>query len=216
MIGIKAVLFDMDGVLLDSEEYITLAGIEMFKEKGVIVQYDDFKEFTGMGEDRFLGGVAEKYGIPFEGKKDKSRAYEIYGEIVRGKLRPLPGVTDFIFKCKDRKLKIAVATSADKIKMQINLTEIGFSESIFDATINGLEVIHKKPHPEIFIKAAEKLSVPSSNCLVVEDALSGMKAAKSAGCKCLVLTTSFAAKDFTEADWIAKDLSEAPIECLTW
>ena len=59
---IKGVLFDMDGVLLDSEEFITRAGILMFKEKGFEVKESDFKPFTGMGENRFLGGVAEKYG----------------------------------------------------------------------------------------------------------------------------------------------------------
>ena len=67
----KAVLFDMDGVLLDSEEYICRAGIEMFREKGYTVSPEDFKEFTGMGENRYLGGVAAKHDIPFELEKDK-------------------------------------------------------------------------------------------------------------------------------------------------
>ena len=213
---IRAVLFDMDGVLLDSEDFITRAGMEMFREKGYEVKYEDFKEFTGMGENRFLGGVAEKRGIPFELEKDKARAYEIYAALIKGNLNPLPGVNDFISKCKNRELKIAVATSADKIKMDLNLKEIGFSESDFDATINGLEVEHKKPDPEIFIKAAQKLGVNTVSCLVVEDAVSGVKAAKAAGCKCLALTTSFNAGDFPEADWVSKTLADAPKECLEW
>ncbi len=89
---IHGVLFDMDGVLLDSEAFITQAGILMFKEKGIEVKESDFKPFTGMGENRFLGGVAEKYGIPFDQEKDKARAYAIYGEISHGHLQPLPGV----------------------------------------------------------------------------------------------------------------------------
>jgi len=213
---IKGVLFDMDGVLLDSEKYITFAGIELFKEKGYKVNFDDFKEFTGMGEDRFLGGVAEKYNIPFYVEKDKARAYEIYAELVRGKLEPLPGVIDFISKCRKRGLKIAVATSADKIKMQVNLEEIGLSEDKFDATVNGLEITNKKPDPEIFIKAAEKLGFSSSECLVVEDAVSGVQAAISAGCKCLAIKTSFSEKELHEADWITGDLSDAPENCLNW
>ncbi|MFW5820687.1 MAG: HAD family hydrolase, partial [Bacteroidota bacterium] len=176
----------------------------------------DFKEFTGMGENRFLGGVAEKHGIPFDVEKDKARAYEIYADLIKGKLDPLPGVREFIGKCRQHKLKIAVATSADKIKMDLNLREIGFSESDFDATINGLDVEHKKPDPEIFIKAAERLGVNPENCLVAEDAVSGIEAAKRAGCKCLALTTSFSKEDFSQADWISNTLADAPEECLEW
>ena len=206
----------MDGVLLDSEKFITRAGVEMFREKGYIVSESDFLEFTGMGENRFLGGVAEKYGIPFFPEIDKARTYEIYKELVKDKLKPLPGVISFIEKCKSKSLKIAVATSADLIKMNTNLKEIGLHESIFDTTINGLEVIHKKPDPEIFIKAAERLKLKPNECLVVEDAPSGLAAARAAGCRCLVLTTSFPSDIFPEADWISSDLSTAPDDCLNW
>lgn len=213
---IKGVLFDMDGVLLDSEEYITRAGMKLFEEKGYKVQYEDFKEYTGMGEDRFLGGVAEKYSIPFNVEKDKARAYEIYENLVKGELEPLPGVRNFLKKCSKKGLKTAVATSADEVKMHINLREIGLSEDDFHTTINGSEVKNKKPDPEIFLKAARKLGLDPVNCLVIEDAVSGLKAAKSAGCKCLALTTSFSPEDFKDADWIAEDLSLAPKECLNW
>jgi beta-phosphoglucomutase len=213
---IHGVLFDMDGVLLDSEEYITRAGILMFKEKGFEVKESDFKPFTGMGENRFLGGVAEKYGIPCDLEKDKARAYAIYEQISHGQLKPLPGVREFIEKCRQKKLKLAVATSADEVKMRINLRETGLSEKLFDVLVNGLEVQHKKPHPEIYLLAAHRLGLNPANCLVVEDAISGMKAANAAGCKCLAITSSFSAADFTEADWVVKDLSEAPDACLNW
>ncbi len=202
--------------MLDSEKFITLAGVELFKEKGFSVKFDDFKEFTGMGEDRFLGGVAEKYDIPFNIERDKSRAYEIYRELVKGQLHPLPGVKHFIQKCREKSLHIAVATSADNIKMKINLEEIGLSEKDFDVTIDGLEVENKKPDPEIFLKAAEKLKVSPASCLVVEDAVSGVEAAKQAGCRCLAIKTSFSEKELYAADWFANNLSEAPAECLNW
>jgi beta-phosphoglucomutase len=213
---IKGVLFDMDGVLLDSEEFITRAGVLMFKEKGFEVKESDFKPFTGMGENRFLGGVAEKYKIPFDQEKDKARTYAIYGEISHGHLQPLPGVRDFIKKCRRKNLKLAVATSADEVKMRINLKETGLSEKLFDVLVNGLEVQNKKPHPEIYLLAAKRLGLDPANCLVVEDAISGMKAAKAAGCKCLAITSSFSAHDFTEADWVVKDLSEAPEASIGW
>jgi len=213
---IKGVLFDMDGVLLDSEEYITRAGVLMFKEKGFSVQESDFKPFTGMGENRFLGGVAGKYGIPFDLEKDKARAYQIYDRITRGKLEPLRGVKDFIYRCREKKLKLAVATSADEVKMRINLRETGLKEELFDTLVNGLEVEHKKPHPEIYLLAAKRLGLDPTGCLVVEDAISGMRSAKAAGCKCLAITSSFKAEEFDQADWIVPDLSEVPEECLNW
>lgn len=206
----------MDGVLLDSEEYITRAGVMMFAEKGFEVLPSDFKPFTGMGENRFLGGVAEKYGIPFELEKDKARAYAIYAEITRGRLSPLTGVRGFILQCRKKHLKLAVATSADEIKMRINLRETGLGEELFDALVNGLEVEHKKPHPEIYLLAARRLALEPKECLVVEDAISGMKAARAAGCRCLAITSSFRAEEFDQADWIVKDLSEAPEECISW
>ena len=90
----------MDGVLVDSEEYISAAAAEMFREKGYEVKREDFVQFTGMGENRYLGGVAEIHGIPFDLKKDKARTYEIYEEIVRGKLHALEGVGSFTESCR--------------------------------------------------------------------------------------------------------------------
>ena len=120
--SIKAVLFDMDGVLVDSEKYICEAAILMFKEKGVEVYPDDFLPFVGMGENKYLGGVAAKHGVEFKQEVDKARTYEIYCNMVRGKLEPLPGVNEFIKLCKSKGLKIAVATSADKIKMEASFS----------------------------------------------------------------------------------------------
>jgi len=213
---IEAVLFDMDGVLVDSEEFICKAAILMFKEKGLPVNEKDFIPFVGMGENRYLGGVAEKYGFPFDVEKDKKRTYEIYQEITRGKLAPLPGVLEFIKKCRDKNLKIAVATSADETKMLSNLREIGIPAATFDATVNGLEVERKKPFPDIYLEAAKRLNVNPENCLVVEDAISGEKAGKNAGCKVLAITSSFTAEEFLLADWKIPDLSLATDDYLIW
>ena len=215
-ISIKAVLFDMDGVLLDSEEYICRAGVMMFMEKGYKVDPEVFMEFTGMGENRYLGGVAEKYGIPFDLEKDKARTYEIYGEIVAGRLQPLEGVVDFIEKCRSRGLKLAVASSADPFKVEINLVEIGIPSSTFGTVVTGLDIEHKKPSPDIFLKAAENLGVDATDCLVIEDAISGVAAGKAAGAKVLALTTSFTAEELSGADWIAGLLSDVGDEVLNW
>lgn len=214
-VNLQAVIFDMDGVLCDSEEYICAAAREMFRQNhDTVVQAADFIPFVGAGENRYLGGVAEKYGLELDLQRDKARTYELYLQIIRGKLEPLAGVIRFIEDCRAAGLKLAVATSADKIKMVGNLRQIGLPATSFDCCINGLDVEHKKPDPEIFQAAAKGLDTPAENCLVVEDAPNGVRAAKAAGSACLGLTTSFSAADLIEAgaDWTCPDLSAVPEE----
>jgi len=213
---IEAVLFDMDGVLVDSEAYICQAGINMFAEKGYPVSSEDFLPFTGMGENRYLGGVAEKHGIPFDLEKDKARTYEIYADLAGGKLTPLDGVHEFIAKCLDRGLKIAVASSADPVKVNINLEEIGLKRKMFQAVVTGLDIEHKKPAPDIFLKAASLVGADPRRCLVVEDAISGVTAGKAAGTKVLALTTAFSSEELSDADWISSTLATAGDEVLEW
>jgi beta-phosphoglucomutase len=213
---IKAVLFDMDGVLVDSEEFICKAAIEMFREMGLAVKPEDFIPFVGTGENRYIGGVAEKYNFPVAIQEVKKRTYEIYDTIVRNKLKPLPGVKEFISTCRKRSLKIAVATSADEVKMKVNLREIGLSVETFDVTVNGLQIERKKPFPDIYLKAADLLNVLPEDCLVVEDAPSGIKAAKAAGMKCLAVMSSFTESVLKDADWIVKDLTSVPEKVLDW
>ncbi len=213
---IQGVIFDMDGVLVDTERFICEAAVKMFAEKGATVRPDDFLEFVGMGENRYLGGVAEKYGVELDLDRDKKRTYEIYGEIVKGRIEPLPGVLNFLDRCQRLNLKTAVATSADRTKMETNLREMGLSENHFNVCVNGLEVERKKPHPDIFLFAAEKLGLSPETCLVVEDAVSGIQAGKAAGCKCLGLTTSFSREQLAQADWISSTLADAPPEVTQW
>ncbi|MCE5347882.1 MAG: HAD-IA family hydrolase [Bacteroidales bacterium] len=213
---INGVLFDMDGVLVDSEAFICQAAIMMFSELGFMVQPDDFKPFIGTGENRYIGGVAEKYGAKINIDVAKARTYEIYRSIVRKKLSALPGSHEFIAKCRNKGLKMALATSADKVKMEINLMEIGLPPETFNSIITGLDVEKKKPFPDIYIKAAGSIGLKPHECLVVEDAVNGIKAGKSAGCKCLAITSSFDSSFLSEADWICDSLLNAPDEVLNW
>jgi HAD superfamily hydrolase (TIGR01509 family) len=213
---IHGVILDMDGVLLDSEEYIAEAAIKMFKEKGKDVTREDFKPFIGAGEDRYLQGVADEFNVALDLERDKARTYEIYGEIIKGKLDPLPGVNDFIRRCKEQGLKLGLATSADRVKMEANLAEINLPENTFDVVITGLDVIRKKPYPDIYLRSAVLMGLSPTQCLVVEDAVNGVDAAKKAGARCLGLTTSFKAEELHEADWIAPDLAHVPEDALNW
>lgn len=213
---IRGVLFDMDGVLADSEPFICKAAIMMFSEIGLKVKPEDFKPFVGTGENSYIGGVAEKYNLKVDIEKVKTRTYEIYLTIIRGNLKPLPGAREFVESCICHRFKLALATSADRVKMTANLNEIGIPVSKFHATVNGLEVANKKPFPDIYIMTAEKIGLKPGECLVVEDALSGIKAAKSAGCRCLAVTTSFERSLLYEADWICDSLKNVPEEALNW
>ncbi|OFY57505.1 MAG: hypothetical protein A2Y87_00205 [Bacteroidetes bacterium RBG_13_46_8] len=213
---IRGVLFDMDGVLADSEQYICKAAIMMFEEKGLTVKPIDFKPFVGTGENRYIGGVAEKYGLEVDIVNVKARTYEIYKSIIQGNLKPLPGAREMVSRCRKMGLRLALATSADTVKMEANLMEIGIPASTFNAIITGLDVENKKPAPDIYIKAAERIGLQPEECLVIEDAVSGIKAAKSAGCRCLAVTTSFDRSLLYEADWICDSLNSVPEKVLTW
>ena len=207
------VIFDMDGVLCDSEPFICEAACRMFASRyGCRVRPEDFLPFVGTGEDRYIGGVAEKYGVTLEGEADKARTYDIYLEIIKGRLQPLPGAPEFIADCRRRALKLAVATSADRRKLDGNLTQIGLPPDLFDVCITGNEVGRKKPDPQIFLLAAERLRISPARCLVVEDAPNGVIAAKTAGARCLGLSTSFEPEVLLRAgaDWIAPDLANVP------
>jgi beta-phosphoglucomutase-like phosphatase (HAD superfamily) len=233
MSKIKAIIFDLDGVLCDSEWFIAESGRLMFKEThGIDVTHEDFSSFVGLGENRFLGGVAEKYQIKdFDIERDKAKTYEIYVELVKkpGVLKALPGATEFVHHSRELGLKTALATSTDQIKMMANLEAIGlinneqWSDNIglaaaieaaarnkaFDAMVNGLDVERQKPYPDLFLEAASRLEEDPANCWVIEDSLGGIEAAKAAGMHCLALLTTFPEDEIKAAgpDKIAKDLS---------
>jgi beta-phosphoglucomutase-like phosphatase (HAD superfamily) len=228
IVSTGGVIFDMDGVLTDSEWFIAEAGRLMFAETHkTAVTHEDFLPFTGLGENRFLGGVAEKYGIAaFDVDRDKARTYEIYAEIVKGKLTALPGAVEFVHRCRALGLKTALATSTDYTKMITSLTEIGLIHQVsaaetgfaaamaventaFDAMVNGLEVERRKPFPDIFLEAASRLGLEAKYCWVVEDSVGGVAAAKAAGMRCLALLTTFPEQEIRDAgaDIVVKDLS---------
>jgi beta-phosphoglucomutase len=113
---IKGVLFDMDGVLVDSESFICKAAIMMFENLDLKYQPEDFQPFVGMGENRYIGGVAEKYGIIVDIEKVKARTYKIYEKIVSGKLSPSWVPMSSFQNAEIKDSRLALATSADTNK----------------------------------------------------------------------------------------------------
>jgi HAD superfamily hydrolase (TIGR01509 family) len=198
--NIRAVIFDMDGVLTDSEPLINEAAIAMFKEKGLTVQPDDFIPFVGAGEERYIGGVAEKYNFPLDTVAGKNRTYEIYFDLVPTKLEAFPGVPELVDTCRKAGLHVAVASSADRNKVAVNLQKIGLPIESWDAVVVGELVKRKKPAPDIFLVAAQTLDIDPLDCVVVEDAVNGIQAAKSAGMRCVAVAQTFPAERLQEAD----------------
>ena len=212
--NIRAVIFDMDGVLTNSEPLINAAAIAMFKEKGLTVQPDDFLPFVGAGEERYVGGVAEKYGFPLDAVTAKQRTYEIYFDLVPSQLESFSGVHELIRACRQANLRVAVASSADRIKVVVNLQKIELPVEKWDAVVTGENVQHKKPAPDIFLFAAQSLGVTPAECVVVEDAVNGIQAAKAAGMRCVAVAHTFPAVLLHEADIVRDKIGDVRISDL--
>lgn len=206
--GAKAIVFDMDGVLTDSEPLINAAAVAMFRERGWVVEPDDFLPFVGTGEDRYIGGVAELHGIELDIPQAKKRTYEIYLDLVPSRLQAFPGAVELVGLCRAAGFRVAVASSADLIKIEANLNTIGLPPALWDAVVSAEDVVHKKPAPDIFLAAARKLGLGPADCVVVEDAVNGVQAAKAAGMRCLAVAQSFPESHLRAADLVRKRISD--------
>lgn len=209
-----AVLFDMDGVLVDSEELIARAAMMMFKERySIDVPRDAFYPYVGAGEDRYIGGPAAERGLAVDLRAAKARTYEFYDELATEFLKILPGAAEYLHSCREMGLKIALASAADLAKVLINLRILGIKKDFFDAVVTGSDIERKKPFPDIYLLAASQVGVESGRSLVVEDAVNGIMAGVAAGARCLGLTTSFSEEELRKAgaSWCSPNLDAAPL-----
>ncbi|HEX5837442.1 MAG TPA: HAD-IA family hydrolase [Anaerolineales bacterium] len=206
--SIRAIIFDMDGVLVDSEKLINAAAVAMFQEKGLTVQPEDFLPFVGAGEDRYIGGVAEMYGFPLDIPAGKQRTYEIYLDMVTSHLEPFPGAVELVHACRTAGLLVAVASSADAVKVRANLEKVNLPIPFWDAVITGENIKNKKPAPDIFLTAAGSLGVYHAECVVVEDAVNGVQAAKAAGMRCVAVAQTFPPDRLTDADIVRSTIAD--------
>ncbi|KAI3668992.1 hypothetical protein L6452_40210 [Arctium lappa] len=214
---VSAVLFDMDGVLCNSEESSRLAAVDVFAEMGVQVTVEDFVPFMGTGEANFLGGVASVKGVSdFNPEAAKKRFFEIYLDKYAKPNSGIgfPGALELISECKLSGLKVAVASSADRIKVDANLAAAGLSLTMFDAIVSADAFENLKPAPDIFIAASKILNVPPSECIVIEDALAGVQAAKAAQMRSIAVTTTLSEDALKEAEpsLIRKDIGNISLQ----
>ena len=193
----KAILFDMDGVLIESEFLMRHSAIQALAEYGITAKHEDFREFTGMGEDMFVGGVAQKYGHTYTFDM-KERAYDYFGAQVKELAHVPAGVKEMLEALHKKGLVMAVCSAADLRKVKYNIKAIGVDESIFSALVTGSDVERKKPFPDIYLKGAQLIGMDPKDCLVVEDAVSGIKAAHAAGMDAVGVPTTFSKEELQE------------------
>ena len=193
---VRAILFDMDGVLIDSEALMARAGILALREFGIEAVSEDFLPFVGRGEDKYIGGVAEKHGVRYDTAM-KDRAYDYYGQMVAAEATVPADTLPTLKALHARGIRMAVCSSADRVKVRYNLRAIGADESLFGAIVTGSDVERKKPAPDIYLKGAELLGEKPEDCLVVEDAPSGIQAAHAGGIRAAGIASSFSAQELT-------------------
>lgn len=203
-------VFDMDGVLVDSEATFKRSCADALHEWGVFPDHEEFTPYTGMGDVLYIGEVAKAHGVPFTPEMQE-RAYQLYGEYARETLTVFPWSRETLTALHENGVEMCVASSAGLFKVETNLSCVGVSLDIFKAVISGDEVTEKKPAPDIFLKAAGKSGFDPARCLVFEDAVSGVRAAKAAGMTAAAVTTSFSKEQLSEAgaDFICTDLRDA-------
>lgn len=184
---IKAVLFDMDGIMFDTEKIMSDGWQEAARQLGFVLTDQQMNQMRGSSKARNTALFKEWYGEKVdyeEGCRIRSKYQEDY--IATHSLPEKPGLHELLQWLKEQGIPAAVATSTSREDAQRYWKLAGIS-SLLSASICGDEVVHSKPDPEIFLKAAAKLGVPIENCLVLEDSINGLRAAKSAGAlSCMV------------------------------
>ena len=208
---IQGILFDMDGVLIDSEDVTARAACRALAEFGANCREEDFRPFRGGSPDRYFGGVSEQYGVPFRPEM-KERTYALFEEIAEREDISLPGAREAVLGLAEMGLKLAICSSSDMRKLEVSVRGTGIPKSLFSAVISGADLSRNKPAPDIYLLGAERLGLEPAHCLVAEDALNGIRAGKAAGCPVAAVPTSFPEAALREAgaDFVLGSVRELP------
>ncbi len=206
----NTVLFDMDGVLVNSEPVIIKAATRALAEVGITATREFFEPFLGAGEEFFIIGPCKDAGIPEKTEATMNAMYQYYNETVYQELMVYPGAAETIRSLHLAGITTALVSSSERKKLLVSLDAAKIPAECFSLILSGSDVTRKKPDPEAYLKAAEKLGKAPKDCLVIEDALNGVKAAKAAGMTCAAVTTSFPEEELRKvgADIILSGLED--------
>lgn len=206
---IQACIFDLDGVIVDTAIYHYQAWKRLASQLGIDFTEADNEKLKGVSRTRSLELILELGGVQkTEAEKEElaNQKNDWYVTMIN-KMEPneiLPGAKEFVQACRNAGIKTALG-SASKNSMTI-LNKIGMA-SLFDTIIDGNKVIKPKPDPEVFLKGAEELGIAPINCVVFEDAIAGIEAAKAGGMKAVGIGLP---EVLTEADLVISGLDKAP------
>jgi HAD superfamily hydrolase (TIGR01509 family) len=173
------ILFDCDGVLVDSERWSCGAWIPVLKTRGIRAELADIEVFLGQSDAAVLAHYARQTGqeLPDELIAEKEATYF---ELARGTLQTFPGLFEVLDRLDGHGIPVAVASSGRPHKIRFSLQQVGLSER-FAAICSASEVSRGKPAPDLFIYAAKQLDISPDRCLVIEDSSAGIQAARAAG-----------------------------------
>lgn len=203
---IKAIIFDMDGVIVDTEKYHEKAYQKVSRRLGFSLTDREVLHFKGVTAPEIFYCLFRKHKIKRDAEKYALLKDKVYRSYLKN-LKALPGVINFINQLKKVKVKIAIASSGSRLNVNFILKKLRLRRK-FNAVVNGDQVKKGKPNPEIFLKAARKMKVKPKECVVIEDSVSGIKAAKRAGMFCIGVTTTLNRKYLKETDLIVDSLSQ--------
>ena len=211
---IQAVIFDMDGVLIDSEYLSDQYYLTVFKDLGFSPAASDFEMVRGFNGHAFWTYFSETYNIPYPSEEFKHRTRLRFIEFLKTQNpTPIPGVEELLQELTKRKVKIALASSGSNIRIaqQIKLIKL---TRYFKVIVSGEEVTHSKPHAEIYLKAAEKLGVNPKDCVAIEDATNGVESAKKAGMKVMGYKSKANIQNLSQADLVVDSFKNISIDTI--
>lgn len=203
----SAVIFDLNGTILEDEDEYGKAFVKVLKALNVEVN-NSFPQEKGIGVKENWQRLIKKHNIKTEKSVEllvKETQEEYLKEISEVTIRS--GFNEFVESLKDSQIKIALATSNTWEQTDRILDTLGLQD-IFDVTTTGDEVTYNKPDPDIFLLTADKLGIERSDCLIIEDSLAGIEAAKRAGMKVIAISSEEDSKIFSKADLVVESFSD--------
>ncbi|MBH1960888.1 MAG: HAD family phosphatase [Flavobacteriia bacterium] len=211
---LKAVLFDMDGVIVDTEPLHRKAYFKMFDDLGIKVPEELYTTFTGSSTKKVCNTLIENFGLPHSHEELAAikRSYFKHYFDTDTDFKLLPGVKNIIENYYENGLKLILASSAhmNTINWVFEKFEL---EKYFLGKISGADLQESKPHPEIFITAAEMAGEAKENCMVIEDSTNGIEAAYSAGIFCVAYQSAHSSNQvYDKASLLVSDFSDIEFE----
>jgi HAD superfamily hydrolase (TIGR01509 family) len=207
---LEAVIFDMDGVLIDSEPIHFEATRALLAEHGVDYVPDRDENFYGCTDREVFRALRARYGLAADEAELSASWVRRVVKLLDGPLVPMPGVPEVLHVLVRSGFRLALASASAPTIIAATLTGLGVS-GVFECTVSGHEVGRGKPAPDIFLETARRLDLEPGGCLVVEDSQNGVLAAVAAGIRCVAVPCqSTAAQDFSAASGRLSDLTRLP------